>query len=104
MTFIARQFSFTKPRHRGAAVLPQQTMLAGLVILEIIVFGIIGTNFLKLENFFQIPRINVELGLIALAMTPVIMTGGIDLSVGSLLGLSAVIFGKLWRDAHFPPE
>src|SRR5688572_22747531 len=32
-------------------------------------------------------------------MTPVILTGGIDLSVGSLLGLCAICFGKLWRDA-----
>ena len=30
-------------------------------------------------------------------MTPVIVTGGIDLSVGSLMGLSAVLFGKLWQ-------
>jgi rhamnose transport system permease protein len=36
-------------------------------------------------------------------MTPVILTGGIDLSVGSLLGLCAVMFGKFWRDAHFSP-
>jgi predicted ABC-type sugar transport system permease subunit len=36
-------------------------------------------------------------------MTPVILTGGIDLSVGSLLGLCAVLFGKLWRDAGLDP-
>ena len=35
-------------------------------------------------------------------MTPIILSGGIDLSIGSLLGLCAVIFGKLWRDAHLP--
>src|SRR5205814_10096604 len=29
-------------------------------------------------------------------------SGGIDLSVGSLMGLSAVAFGMLWRDAHLP--
>jgi rhamnose transport system substrate-binding protein len=83
--------------------LPQQTTLAGLVIVEIIVFGIIGTNFLTERNFFEVQRISVELGLLSLAMTPVIVTGGIDLSVGSLLGLCAVVFGKLWRDAHFDP-
>jgi rhamnose transport system permease protein len=43
-----------------------------------------------------------EIGLLALVMTPVILTGGIDLSVGSLMGLSAVIFGKLWRDSGVP--
>src|SRR5437762_10310309 len=35
-------------------------------------------------------------------MTPIILTWGIDLSVGSLLGLCAVLFGKLWRDAGLP--
>jgi rhamnose transport system permease protein len=35
-------------------------------------------------------------------MTPVILTGGIDLSVGSVLGFSAIVFGKLWRDGHLP--
>ena len=37
--------------------------------------------------------------LLALALTPVVITGGIDLSVGSVLGLSAVAAGFLWRDA-----
>jgi rhamnose transport system permease protein len=40
--------------------------------------------------------------LLALAITPVILAGGIDLSVGSLLGLCAIAFGKSWRDAHLP--
>jgi rhamnose transport system permease protein len=47
-------------------------------------------------------RHSVEIGLLALALTPVILTGGIDLSVGSLLGLCAILFGKAWRDAHLP--
>jgi rhamnose transport system permease protein len=36
-------------------------------------------------------------------MTPIILTGGIDLSVGSLLGLCAILFGKLWRDEGLSP-
>ena len=31
-----------------------------------------------------------------------IVSGGIDLSVGSLMGLSAVVLGMLWRDAGLP--
>src|SRR5215213_2601791 len=50
----------------------------------------------------DILRHSCEIGLLALVMTPVILTGGIDLSVGSLMGLSAVVFGKLWRDAGLP--
>jgi rhamnose transport system substrate-binding protein len=40
--------------------------------------------------------------LLALALTPIIVAGGIDLSVGSMMGLAAVVLGSLWRDAHFP--
>jgi rhamnose transport system permease protein len=82
--------------------LNQQTMLAVLLAAEIVTFSIIGTNFLTTYNALEIVRFNVELGLLALALTPVIVTGGIDLSVGSLLGLCAILFGKLVRDAHLP--
>ena len=75
-----------------------------LVVLacECLVFGFVSDNFLTVANFFEIVRLSVELGLLALALTPIIVTGGIDLSVGSALGLCAVILGALWRDAHVP--
>ena len=73
-----------------------------LLLLEIVVFGVVGKNFLTAENAFEVGRLCVEIGLLALALTPVIITGGIDLSVGSLLGLSAVVLGMLWRDAGWP--
>jgi rhamnose transport system permease protein len=76
--------------------------LAVLLLVEIVVFGVLGTNFLTAENAFEVGRLCVEIGLLALALTPVIITGGIDLSVGSLLGLSAVILGMLWRDGGWP--
>src|SRR6516165_7794308 len=76
--------------------------LAVLLFVEIVVFGVVGTNFLTAENAFEVGRLCVEIGLLALALTPVIITGGIDLSVGSLLGLAAVLFGKMWRDAGLP--
>src|SRR5215472_12607264 len=43
----------------------------------------------------------VEIGLLALALTPIIISGGIDLSVGSMMGLAAIVFGGLWRDLHW---
>ncbi|HVJ81030.1 MAG TPA: ABC transporter permease [Planctomycetia bacterium] len=73
----------------------QSLLLIGLLAVEIAVFSAIGTNFFTLDNFFQVPRLNVELGLLALALTPVIVTGGIDLSVGALAGLAAVLFGMM---------
>ena len=69
---------------------------------EIAVFSAIAGNFFTWGNLFEVIRFSVELGLLALAMTPVIITGGIDLSVGSMMGLAAVVLGAAWRDWHFP--
>jgi rhamnose transport system substrate-binding protein len=79
-----------------------ERILAVLLTIEILVFSVLGTNFLTRDNAFEVVRFSVEIGLLALALTPVIVSGGIDLSVGSLMGLSAVLFGKLWRDAGLP--
>jgi rhamnose transport system substrate-binding protein len=91
------------PSVRNPLRMPQPAGLATLLLVEIGVFSIIGRNFLTWNNLFLNLRISTELGLLALAATPVIVTGGIDLSVGSLLGLCAVVFGKLWRDAGLDP-
>jgi rhamnose transport system permease protein len=80
----------------------QQIVLVVLLIAELAVFSSIGTNFVSSGNARQTLRLSVEIGLLAVALTPVIVTGGIDLSVGSLMGLSAVLLGKLWRDGHLP--
>jgi rhamnose transport system substrate-binding protein len=76
--------------------------LAALILVEIAIFAFTGPNFFSASNAFEIVRLGVELGLLALALTPVIVTGGIDLSVGSMMGLCAVVFGYLWRDVHLP--
>jgi rhamnose transport system permease protein len=80
----------------------QQAFLAVLLLLEIGVFSVLGTNFASVGNSFEVLRLSVEIGLLALALTPVIVSGGIDLSVGSLMGLSAILFGKMWRDGGLP--
>ncbi len=69
---------------------------------EIVLFSAIAQNFLTVANGFEILRFSVELGLLAIALTPVIVSGGIDLSVGSMLGLSAVIFGAAAKDWGLP--
>jgi rhamnose transport system substrate-binding protein len=79
-----------------------ERVLAVCLGLEIAVFSVIGSNFLTIANAGEIVRASAEVGLLALALTPVILTGGIDLSVGSLLALCAVVFGMSSRDAGWP--
>jgi rhamnose transport system permease protein len=88
--------------HLPSPLAMQQIVLVLLLIAEIIVFSLLEPRFFSNRNLMQTLRLSVEIGLLAVALTPVIITGGIDLSVGSLMGLSAVLLGKLWRDAHLP--
>ena len=68
----------------------------------VIALSLMSDRFLTLETGRNILlQIAVNLCL-SVGMTLIILTGGIDLSVGSLLGLCAILFGKMWRDAHLP--
>jgi ribose/xylose/arabinose/galactoside ABC-type transport system permease subunit len=88
-------------------LLRHETLLLAVLVVEWLFFYHYGTTtnrrgvivgFGTLDRQFDILRHSCEIGLLALALTPVILTAGIDLSVGSLLGLCAIIFGKLWQD------
>jgi len=83
-------------------LLRHETILFAVLVAEWIFFEVIGRNFGTYDNTCDILRHSCEIGLLALAMTPIILTGGIDLSVASLLGLCAILFGKFWRDAGMP--
>jgi rhamnose transport system permease protein len=93
---VSTQLAETRPA--GFRIEPAQAILVIVLAIEMAIFSAKSTNFLSLANAFEVLRLSVEIGLLAVALTPVITSGGIDLSVGSLLGLSAVVFGKLWRD------
>src|SRR5271167_4610282 len=91
------------PRHWRERLFPNgEWVLLLALAAEIAVFAAIAENFFTWGNFFEVIRFSVELGLLALAMTPVIITGGIDLSVGSMMGLAAVVLGAAWQDWHLP--
>jgi ribose transport system permease protein len=55
-------------------------------------------NFLKSENLLNIANQIAVIAIVAIGMSMVIITGGIDLSVGSLLALSSVCASRLIRD------
>src|SRR5207237_606555 len=88
---------------RKSLLFRHESILLLVLALEWFLFNAIGPRFGSLDNTFDIVRHSVEIGMLALVMTPVILCGGIDLSVGSLLGLCAILFGKLWRDAGLSP-
>jgi rhamnose transport system substrate-binding protein len=79
-----------------------ERILAVAFLLEVVTFAVTAPAFLSLANGFEIVRVLVEIGLLALAMTPIIISGGIDLSVGALMGLVAVVVGWLFTDGQQP--
>ena len=100
---LAQALPHTEPSSGVRRILlSHEGVLLALIVAEYVVFSLTGRNFWGLHNTGEMVRLVAEIGLLALAMTPVIVTGGIDLSVGSLMGLSAVLFGKMWRDGGMP--
>jgi rhamnose transport system substrate-binding protein len=77
-------------------------VLLGVLAIEIILFAATGDHFLTLANGFEIFRLCGEIGVLAFGLTPVIKTGGIDLSVGSMMGLGAVVLGGTWTNWGWP--
>lgn len=78
------------PAARIRALLLQNVAVTGLVVL-IIVSALLSPHFLTADNIFNVFRQWTMVGLIAIGLTFVIISGGIDLSGGSILALSAVV-------------
>jgi rhamnose transport system permease protein len=79
-------------------LLRHETILALLVVVALVVLAAQSDRFFTPDNLLNQGRLMAEVGLVALAMTFVIVTGGIDLSVGSMLGLSAILVGVFWKN------
>ncbi len=82
--------------------LRREAVLILLLLVEMAAMQSLSPLFLTPDNLIEVVRQSAEIGLIALAMTLVIITAGIDLSVGSIVGLSIMTMGMLWEDARLP--
>ncbi len=72
----------------------RQKLLAFASLLVLMVFfSLASSNFLQLDNIIAILQATAVNGVLAVAVTFVIITGGIDLSVGTLMTFCAVIAG-----------
>jgi rhamnose transport system permease protein len=85
-------------------LLSQEGVLFIILVLTMFILTLTNENFLTTRNLFNQGRLMAEIGLMALPMTYIIITGGIDLSVGSILGLSAILVGYTWKNLGFPLE
>jgi ribose transport system permease protein len=80
----------------------QQALAFGTLIALIIIFWIATPRFLTLTNLSSILLSTAVIGILAVGTTFVIITGGIDLSLGTAMTLCSVIVGILLADMGLP--
>jgi ribose/xylose/arabinose/galactoside ABC-type transport system permease subunit len=81
-TAVLRRFKFSR-----------EVVLLVVLIVLMVVMSLLSPLFFTIGNLLNTSRFFVEVGLMALGMTLIIITGGIDLSVGSNLALVSVAVG-----------
>ncbi len=83
----------TAKRINLSILFSHQTVLFFLLVCLVVLFGLIEPVFFKPRVLFDVLAIVGEVGIMALGMTFIISTGGVDLGVGYELQVSAIVFG-----------
>lgn len=86
----------------GSQALIQIAGLTAVLVVLVAVFGMLSKNFLQWSTFVVIANQIPDLTFLAVGMTLVLITRGIDLSVGSLLALSSAILAVLMVSWQLP--
>jgi rhamnose transport system permease protein len=80
----------------------QEAVLAGVLLIALITLSFLSDRFFTSANLLNQTRFLSEVALLAVPMTFLIIMGGIDLSVGSIVAFSAVLLGFSWLVLGFP--
>jgi ribose transport system permease protein len=80
----------------------QRVLAFGALIVLFVIFSLASPNFLQFDNVVGILLATSVNGVLALGVTFVIITGGIDLSVGTVMTLAAVMTGVFITNWHLP--
>lgn len=75
----------------------QEGVLFIIMVIAVLFLATRTDKFLTVDNLLNQGRLLTEVGLVAVPMTFIIITGGIDLSVGSIFGLTAIVLGIAWQ-------
>src|SRR6201998_1377924 len=97
----------SEPALAGRRRLPPELSILGVMIGMMLLFEVLGWIFVG-QSFIMNPlRLKImilqeaEIGIIAVGVTQVIISGGIDLSSGSLVGMTAMIAASLAQPAGY---
>jgi ribose transport system permease protein len=85
----------------GRRIVLERLGLVGALLLLIGVFGLLSDSFMSTRTLVSIANQIPDLTVIAVGMTLVLISGGIDLSVGSVLALCSAVVGVMMVNAGF---
>lgn len=91
--------TFARDRFR---VVRQYLGLLGVLLLLVLCFATTSEHFLSTRTLTSIANQIPDLTVVAVGMTFVLLVGGIDLSVGSMLAMSAAVLGMAYADLAWP--
>ena len=95
-----------RPGHFAGGLNLAQILLASrayiALIVIIIVFSALSPNYFTFDNILVMTRHVAVNGILAIGMLLVILNAGIDLSVGSTIGLTGVVAGYMLKGVHVP--
>jgi len=80
----------------------QRLLAFAALIVIVVVFSVLSPNFLQFDNVVGILLATTVNGILALGVTFVIITGSIDLSIGTVMTLSAVVTAIVATELHLP--
>jgi ribose/xylose/arabinose/galactoside ABC-type transport system permease subunit len=100
---LANEASPSPPSRLARAVNIQQWGIILVLIALIIILGIISPVFLSGRNIRNILQQVSVIGILAMGSTVVMISGGIDLSIGSIVSVAAVVMGTMIK-ASYPAE
>ena len=88
--------------NRGRSDAVRRLLAFAALIVITVVFSLLSPNFLQFDNVVGILLATTVNGVLALGVTFVIITGGIDLSIGTVMTLAAVMTAMVLTEWHLP--
>jgi ribose transport system permease protein len=99
---VAMDRSLRRPAAFVRSDAVQRLLAFGALIVIVVVFSLLSPNFLQFNNIVGILLATAVNGVLALGVTFVIISGGIDLSIGTVMTLSAVMTGVMITNLGLP--
>ena len=81
----------------------RQYAISGVLVILVLFFGITQKSFLRLDNIMNVLRQISVTGIVAVGSTFVLLSGGLDLSVGSLLAVTGTLTASLMVNYQVAP-